>query len=162
MALRTRSAKVASLGGVLLKPLLKHRDDRGWLTELFRGDELPAELQPAMGYLSRTEGGVVRGPHEHRQQTDCFCFLSGRFKLYLWDNRRASPTFGAFQTYLLGARRPMLVVIPPGVVHAYKNLSPKPGLVLNFPNRLYKGPGRGESVDEIRHEDDPLSPFRVP
>jgi dTDP-4-dehydrorhamnose 3,5-epimerase len=161
MAVRSRRT-TAALPGVLLKPLAKHTDDRGWLTELFRTDELPTGVQPAMGYLSRTEPGVVRGPHEHRAQTDCFCFLSGRFKLYLWDNRRGSPTFGAFQTHNLGARRPTLVLIPPGIVHAYKNLSPKAGLVLNFPNRLYKGRGRRKPVDEIRHEDDPLSPFRIP
>lgn len=161
MALGTRRTRVA-FPGILLKPLARHTDDRGWLAELFRADELPADVQPAMGYLSRTEPGVVRGPHEHRAQTDCFCFLSGRFKLYLWDNRRGSPTFGGFQTHVLGARRPTLVLIPPGVVHAYKNLGPKAGLVLNFPNRLYKGRGRRKPVDEIRHEDDPLSPFRIP
>jgi dTDP-4-dehydrorhamnose 3,5-epimerase len=161
MALRIRRTRVA-LPGVVLKPLARHTDDRGWLSELFRADELAPDLQPAMGYLSRTEPGVVRGPHEHCEQTDCFCFLSGRFKLYLWDNRPGSPTFGGFQAHALGSRRPTLVLIPPGVVHAYKNLSPKPGLVLNFPNRLYKGRGRRKPVDEIRHEDDPLSPFRIP
>jgi dTDP-4-dehydrorhamnose 3,5-epimerase len=55
----------------------------------------------------------------------------------------------------------MLIVIPPGVVHAYTNVSDVPGLVFNGPNRLYKGPGRKEPVDEVRHEDDPDSPFRV-
>ena len=46
-----------------------------------------------------------------------------------------------------------MVVVPPGVVHSYRNLSERPGLVFNFPNRLYGGTGKCYPVDEIRHED---------
>jgi len=51
------------------------------------------------------------------------------------------------------------VIVPPGVVHAYRNVSDEPGWVFNFPNRLYRGPGRSEPVDEIRHEDLEDSPY---
>jgi dTDP-4-dehydrorhamnose 3,5-epimerase len=47
------------------------------------------------------------------------------------------------------------------VVHAYKNVGGSEGIVLNYPNRLYAGRGKKEPVDEIRHEDDPASRFRV-
>ena len=53
------------------------------------------------------------------------------------------------------------MIIPPGVVHAYQNVDDMPGLLLNFPNQLYRGPQRQEPVDEIRHEEDPFSPFKV-
>ncbi|PIU52480.1 MAG: dTDP-4-dehydrorhamnose 3,5-epimerase, partial [Deltaproteobacteria bacterium CG07_land_8_20_14_0_80_60_11] len=43
----------------------------------------------------------------------------------------------------------------------YQNVGEIPGLVTNFANRLYRGPGRLEAVDEIRFEDDPDSPFRL-
>jgi dTDP-4-dehydrorhamnose 3,5-epimerase len=46
----------------------------------------------------------------------------------------------------------MAVWIPPGVVHAYRNVGTVPGLVFNAPNRLYAGHGKKEPVDEIRHE----------
>jgi dTDP-4-dehydrorhamnose 3,5-epimerase len=36
-----------------------------------------------------------------------------------------------------------------------------PGLVVNLPNRLYMGEGRREPVDEIRHEDDPDTVYRM-
>jgi dTDP-4-dehydrorhamnose 3,5-epimerase-like enzyme len=49
---------------VLVKPLAKWSDARGWLCEMFRRDELPASFDPAMGYMSMTEPGVLRGPHE--------------------------------------------------------------------------------------------------
>lgn len=53
------------------------------------------------------------------------------------------------------------MTIPPGVVHAYRNTSDVAGWVFNGPNRLYAGPGKKEKVDEIRHECDERSPFRI-
>jgi len=35
------------------------------------------------------------------------------------------------------------------------------GIVLNAANRLYKGWGRKEPIDEIRHEDRPDTPFQL-
>jgi len=148
--------------GVLIRPLKRHTDRRGWLIELFRDDELPPGLQPVMGYISLTLPGVARGPHEHLQQSDCFGFVGpGDFRLHLWDNR-PGPTFGHTQVFVAGESAPSCVVIPPGVVHAYLCISPTPGIVYNFPNALYAGPGRKEPVDEVRHEADPNSPFRLP
>src|SRR5438270_699630 len=122
---------------VIWKPLTTHHDQRGWLCELFRQDDLPVEYHPVMAYLSITEPGVARGPHEHQDQADCFCFLGpSDFKLYLWDRRPDSPSHRLYQAEVVGISRPMLVIIPAGVVHAYKNVGAEPGLVLNCPNRL--------------------------
>ncbi|MFH1922333.1 MAG: dTDP-4-dehydrorhamnose 3,5-epimerase family protein [Planctomycetota bacterium] len=146
--------------GLIVRPLARFEDVRGWLIEVFRADELPAHARPVMGYLSQTLPGVVRGPHEHREQSDCFAFVGpGDFELYLWDSREDSPTSGNRQTLLVGESNRQSVIIPPGVVHAYKNVGHVPGLVLNSPNRLYAGEDRNHSVDEIRHEDRPGSPF---
>ena len=98
--------------------------------------------------------GIGRGPHEHARQTDCFCFLGpSNFKVYLWDRRKDSPTCGAKHVFFAGVDSPCMVVIPPGVVHAYKNVGTENGIVYNAPNRLYAGEGKKHPVDEIRHED---------
>jgi dTDP-4-dehydrorhamnose 3,5-epimerase len=150
------------IDGVLWKPLKKFNDPRGWLCELFRHDELPAEFHPVMAYISVTEPGIARGPHEHVDQADYFCFIGpSNFKMYLWDNRPTSPTFKNKQVETVGIIKPMALVVPKGVAHAYKNIGDEPGLVINCANRLYKGPGRKEPVDEIRHEDDHASPFQL-
>lgn len=145
--------------GVVVTPLRRFDDSRGWLSELFRDDELPPGLQPQMGYLSVTKPGVVRGPHEHTDQTDVFVFMDGTYDLYLWENR---PGYGTERVKLtLGVDAPTAVVVPPGVVHAYRNAGDRDAFVLNFPNRLYAGWGRLQPVDEIRHEDRPDSPFTL-
>lgn len=161
--LRSTDTAPDAIADVLCRPLRRHGDARGWLIELYRDDELDAGLHPVMAYVSQTLPGVARGPHEHVDQTDYFAFIGpGDFELFLWDARRASPTFGVHTRTVCGESNPCAVTIPPGVVHAYRNVGDVPGWVFNGPNRLYAGPGKREKVDEIRHENDPGSPFRLP
>lgn len=148
--------------GVIVRALLLNRDERGWLTELFRSDELAPELHPSMSYLSLTRPNVTRGPHEHRLQTDHFFFIGpSDFRLYLWDNRKGAKQYRSRYVAKFGASNPAVVIVPPGVVHAYKNIGQVDGFVFNAPNRLYLGPGRQEPVDEIRYETCENSPFTV-
>ncbi len=144
--------------GIIVQDMEVFSDQRGWLTELFREDQLPAGFRPVMAYLSVTRPGVVRGPHEHNEQTDYFCFI-GSFILYLWDNREDSPTY--LRRMVIREVEKRVIIVPPGVVHAYKNTGDADGLVLNFPDRLYGGWGKKEKVDEIRYEDVRENPFRV-
>jgi dTDP-4-dehydrorhamnose 3,5-epimerase len=140
--------------GVVIRPLRFFNDKRGWLIEIFRHDELAQERWPTMMYVSSTLPGVARGPHEHVDQTDGFAFIGpSDFRLYLWDVRPDSPTKGRRTVITVGASNPTAVWIPPGVVHAYRNVGDVSGLVFNAPNRLYAGWGKKEPVDEIRHED---------
>jgi dTDP-4-dehydrorhamnose 3,5-epimerase len=137
--------------GVVTRPLKRHIDARGWLMEMFREDELPDGFSPVMAYVSITHPGVARGPHEHREQSDGFCFADGTYEITLWENRPGHPRIQ--EVYNVGEDNPTFLVIPPGVVHAYKNVGDRDAYVLNFPDRLYAGRGRREPVDEIRHEE---------
>jgi dTDP-4-dehydrorhamnose 3,5-epimerase len=143
--------------GLIIKELMLHNDQRGWLGEIIRSDE--TEFKPLMAYLSMTKPGFVRGPHEHRGQTDFFCLI-GKFRLYFWDNRKYSPTFKDYKR-IDTSGIPTIIRIPPGIVHAYKNLGDSDGLVINLPDKLYKGQGKSERVDEIRYEDDLNSSFQI-
>ena len=150
------------IADVVLRRLTVHHDKRGWLCELFRADEMPTETVPVMAYVSATLPGEARGPHEHLQQTDHFCFLGpATFHLYLWDNRPESPTYLHHEIVILPGDEPIAVTVPPGIVHAYRNVGTTAGLTWNAPNRLFRGEGRTDPVDEVRHEDDPRSPFRL-
>jgi len=154
--------KPGEIAGVVVRELRKFTDSRGWLTEIFRQDDLTAEFYPAMAYISLTHPGVTRGPHEHVEQADLFCFIGpSNFKLRMWDNRKNSETFQNVMTVVVGENNPASVLVPLGVAHAYKNVSDSSGIVINCPNRLYMGQDKQEPIDEIRHEDDPNTPFRI-
>jgi dTDP-4-dehydrorhamnose 3,5-epimerase len=159
------SMEEEGIRGVIARELTKHEDERGWLLELYREDELPplqgANPRPVMAYISCTGPRVQRGPHEHMDQTDVFVFISGTFMIELWDNRPESPTYKNRLSLCAGDGIPALVVVPPGVVHAYVNLDEEPGLVFNGANALFKGENRQDPVDEIRHELNRKSPFCV-
>lgn len=145
--------------GVEFKPLKRYEDARGWLVELYRDDELPEGFSPTMGYFSCTKPGIERGPHEHVDQTDGFIFFDGSYELHLWENRPDEPEH--YEVFPVGKDNPVFVAVPPGVVHAYKNVGESDAFVINVPDRLYAGWGRKEPVDEIRHENDPNSRFKL-
>ncbi|PKN00592.1 MAG: dTDP-4-dehydrorhamnose 3,5-epimerase [Elusimicrobia bacterium HGW-Elusimicrobia-2] len=146
--------KKGNIEGVQIYELNKFKDGRGFLTELFRSDTLPSDVRPVMSYISYTGPAIARGPHEHMNQTDVFSFTGpGDFEVHLWDNRKTSPTFGNKIIVTAGESRTLTLVVPPGVVHGYKNVSQKDGMVLNFPDRLFAGVGKKEKIDEVRHED---------
>ena len=150
------------IDGVVVRDLRKFKDDRGWLTELFRHDELAEEFHPTMAYISSTAPGVTRGPHEHVDQADLFCFIGpSNFEIRMWDNRADSKTFNHVLTLVVGEDNPKSLLVPRGVVHAYQNVGSVEGIVINCPNRLYAGKGKDKPVDEIRHEDDPATIFRM-
>ena len=154
--------KAGEIDDVVIRDLRRFNDSRGWLAELFRYDELDPEFYPVMTYTSSTIPGVTRGPHEHVDQADLFCFIGpSNFKLRLWDNRPKSHTFNNVVTLVVGEDNPKSVLIPKGVVHAYKNVGLVAGIVFNCPNRLYMGVGKKDQIDEIRHEDDPQTIYRM-
>lgn len=158
----SESFRDGEIKGVIIRKLAKAGDSRGWLAELFREDELDGEFCPTMAYISSTNPGVTRGPHEHREQADLFCFIGpSNFKLRLWDNRKDSETFRCVKTVVVGQENPSSVLVPAGVVHAYQNIGDTEGIVINCPNRLYRGQGRRDEVDEIRHENDRATIFRM-
>lgn len=145
---------------VIIKKLNKYTDERGWLMEIYREDE--DMYKPRMSYVSVTKPGVVRGPHEHKDQTDCFVFPGpGTFELHLWDRREASESYEQYLKLELGQDNPTMVIVPPGVVHGYKCISGTPAFCINLPDKLYKGENKQEEIDEIRWEEDKNSPYKI-
>ncbi len=146
--------KIGDIVGVEIVELNKFSDERGFLIEAFREDNLPDGLKPVMSYISFTKPGIARGPHEHGKQTDIFAFIGpGDFEIQLWDNRKESETFSKKMIINAGEKCPITLIVPPGIVHGYKNISEVDGMVVNYPDKLFKGYGKQEKVDEIRHED---------
>lgn len=145
---------------LIVKKLNKYEDHRGWLSEVYRLDE--TEYKPQMAYISVTKPGIIRGPHEHVFQSDCFVFVGpGNFELYLWDRRAESEANGEHLKIEVGENNPTMVIVPPGVVHGYKCIGEKEAYSINLPDKLYRGEGKKEEVDEIRWEEDSNSPYKI-
>jgi dTDP-4-dehydrorhamnose 3,5-epimerase len=76
--------------GVLVRPLVRHADNRGDLAELYRAEWTPSG--PFLQWnLVRSEGGVLRGVHVHPRHCDYLLVLSGAMLLGLHDFRPDDP-----------------------------------------------------------------------
>ena len=141
--------------GVQVKQLKPIPDERGMVMEILRSDD---ELFAKFGqvYLSVVYPGVVKGWHFHKVQTDYFAIVKGMAKVVLYDPRDGSPTRGEVQELFIGEQNPVLLVIPPGVIHGMKGVGTEPAYMINCPTELY----RYEQPDEFRRPpDDPSIPY---
>ncbi|HZP20383.1 MAG TPA: dTDP-4-dehydrorhamnose 3,5-epimerase family protein [Bauldia sp.] len=104
--------------GVVLRPLVRHSDERGSLVEMFRGTWRD-DLRPVQWNASSSGPGVLRGVHVHAVHTDYLTVVAGSMLLGLSDIRPDSPTRGHSVLLRLESAAPQAVVIPPGVAHGF-------------------------------------------
>ncbi len=133
------------IDGVELKSLKFIPDERGFVMEILRSDD-PIFEEFGQVYLTVAYPGVVKGWHYHRRQTDLFSVIKGEIKLVLYDQRGDSPTRGEIDEFFIGEKNPLLVRIPPVVVHGFKAVGIEPGYVINCPTLPYNR----ENPDEYR------------
>ena len=155
------SFREGEIKGVVVCKLTKALDSRGWLAELFRNDGLSEEFFRQWPTSPRPIPASRVGLMSTSIKRTCSVLSVHRISSSVWDNRKESETFGFVSTVVVGEDNPASVIVPAGVVHAYQNVGPVEGIVINCPNRLYRGPGRKEEIDEIRHESDPGTIFRM-
>jgi dTDP-4-dehydrorhamnose 3,5-epimerase len=124
------------IDGVWVKRLKIIPDERGFLMEMLRSDD---EMFTEFGqvYLSVAYPGVVKGWHYHKIQTDYFTVVKGMLKVVLYDGREDSPTHGEINEFFIGEKNPILISIPPGVIHGMKGIGGEPGYLVNCPNKTY-------------------------
>lgn len=129
VSLRIAGVEIVELGNVLTRS--------GTLLELFRKDWAPIRIDvQQVNYVQLNAGGVTDW-HRHELQTDHLVGVGGNIKLALFDGRAQSPTGGQSDIVRLGALRPVMVIVPPGVWHALRNESGEPAGYLNVIDRTY-------------------------
>ena len=122
--------------GIQTKALKVVADERGRLFEMLRRDD-PLFRKFGQVYCTTVNPGVVKGWHYHKKQTDHFVCVSGMIKLVAYDGRKGSPTRGTVNEFFIGVHNPMLVMIPPYVLHGFKGISSHEALVINVPDEPY-------------------------
>ena len=123
--------------GVKVKELKLNCDERGMLFEVLRSDE---ELFQQFGqaYITSSFPGVVKAWHMHKLQTDNLCLIKGCVKFVLYDARDGSSTHGEINEIFPRDDRRLLIQIPPGIYHGFKNIGHDDALVLNIPTHVYQ------------------------
>ncbi|MBX5474743.1 MAG: dTDP-4-dehydrorhamnose 3,5-epimerase family protein [Thermoleophilia bacterium] len=105
------------IAGLRRFPLVRHEDERGWLTELVRASALEKPFRQAN--LTRSRRGVIRGLHYHeRGQDDLFVCLSGTARVVVLDRE----TGEAFCEDI-GDENPVALYIPGVHAHGWEALT---------------------------------------
>jgi dTDP-4-dehydrorhamnose 3,5-epimerase len=110
------AAPAGEIEGVVVRSRVKHADERGFVSELFREDE-DTGLDPRQWHALVSRAGTLRGMHLHLRHWDYKVVVAGREALVLRDVRPDSPTDGAAVRLELSGDEPTSVLIPPGVAH---------------------------------------------
>lgn len=104
--------------GVELKPLVTHRDERGFFREIARNTEGIVREGWAQVSHSLMHPGVAKAWHLHPTQIDWWYVPVGDLKVALYDARDGSSTRGELFELFLGEHYPeQLLKIPAGVAH---------------------------------------------
>jgi dTDP-4-dehydrorhamnose 3,5-epimerase len=103
--------------GLLVLPLRRIEDERGWFLELRRDSLLPARTVQTNVSFSRR--GVIRGLHYHeRGQDDLFACLDGMARVVVLD-RVSGETFSVD----IGDENPVAVYVPGRHAHGFEALT---------------------------------------
>ena len=94
----TRPAYIdGDIDGLIVKPIKAYHDDRGWLIELFRHDELAEPLRAVMAYASMTFPGVARAARASRPNRRLRLLRSVRLsRVRLGPSRKQPDLFASF------------------------------------------------------------------
>lgn len=136
--------------GVEEKKLNLIPDERGFLMEILRCDDTIFERFGQV-YITGCKKGVAKAWHYHNEQSDHFVCVLGKALVVLCDMREDSLTFKEIQELILEAppcedSKPLLIKIPPQVVHGFTALDCEEARILNIPTLPY----RYNNPDEYR------------
>ena len=124
------------LEGVEIKKLKIIVDERGFLMEMLRCNDKIFEKFGQV-YLTVCNPDYVKGWHYHKKQTDNFVVVKGNAKVVLYDMRKDSKTKSQIQEIFLGENNPILLKIPPYVVHGMASIDNEKVYLINCPTLPY-------------------------
>lgn len=128
---------MSQIDGVELIPLKKIPDERGAIFHMLKTTD-PHFKKFGEVYFSLAYPGVIKGWHEHTEQTQNYAVISGMIKLVMYDNRPQSKTYKNLMEVFVGELNYQLVIIPPGVVNGYKTIGTKDAIVANCSDLPHK------------------------
>jgi dTDP-4-dehydrorhamnose 3,5-epimerase len=118
------------IDGVVVKPLRRIPDERGFIMHMLRSND-PEFEQFGEIYFSAIYPNAIKAWHIHKEMTLNYAVVVGMIKLVLYDDREGSSTKGELQELFIGQENYQLVKIPPYVWNGFKAVGNEMALVAN-------------------------------
>jgi dTDP-4-dehydrorhamnose 3,5-epimerase len=140
------------IDGVIVRPLERLPDERGYVSHMLRNDE-PWFNGFGEIYFSAIYPGAIKAWHLHRVMELNYACIHGMIRLVLYDGREESPTHKEQMELFIGDLNYCLVKIPPMVWNGFKGVSQFTSIVANCATHPH-------SMEELVRSD-PRSGFPV-
>jgi dTDP-4-dehydrorhamnose 3,5-epimerase len=126
-----------AIDGVIFRPTRPVPHEDGHVTEVARASWEILRAPVVQVHITTTFPGRVRAWGLHQLGTDRLFVVSGLVKIVIFDGRKASPTFGALNEFVVSEKNPGLLLIPPNLYHGWKNIGNCEAIIINMPDRMY-------------------------
>lgn len=116
---------------LVIKKLIVSRDERGWLSEIVR----PEDVENAkFGQILITTAvkGQTKGKHYHKRKTEWYCVIQGKAILTIINNKTKES-----REIPMGEGNMILVKIPPFHFHEIKNIGETEMFLLVYVNEAF-------------------------
>src|SRR5690242_14770272 len=120
------------IDGVVTRPA-----ERGTVCEIYNPDWGINDEPLVYVYQITVRPGQIKGWSLHRTYADRLFFAYGTTKVVLYDDREGSPTRGMVNEMHFDEHTRTLLVIPPSVWHAVKNVGSTESVFINCPTKPY-------------------------
>lgn len=113
------------------KQLKKHIDNRGWLAEIFRPEDVNKTMKGQVT-ITTAHPGIIKANHYHKKMNEWYCVIQGKMHLVLKDMKT-----GETQEVTLSEEDLKLIKITPWTAHGFKNVSDGMLIVLMYIDRPF-------------------------
>lgn len=124
-----------------IKKLDAHREERGWLVELLKSNEIEKPVKQL--HITSIRPGYIRGNHYHSKRIEWFFVIAGKAKLCLQDIKDKKKN--CFQ---LSEKDPKVITIFPRIAHGVKNVGKETVYLVAAQSDIYNP----KSPDSFRWE----------
>ena len=107
-----------------------HEDERGWLVNLLRSNELEKPVKQL--HISSILPNHIRGNHYHSKRIEWFFVVAGKAKLCLKDLGG-----GKKVCFKLSEKEPKVITIFPSIAHAVKNIGKETVYLVSAQSDIY-------------------------
>jgi UDP-2-acetamido-2,6-beta-L-arabino-hexul-4-ose reductase len=121
------------------------RDERGWLAEVIRKEELSRRSEFGQFLVTTAGPGFVKGNHYHTRKYEWYCVLKGEGLLLLVDRRS-----GEREELRLSEHQLTTVRIPPQVTHAIENVGTEMMYLLVYTDESFNEEDPDTFYEKIR------------
>jgi len=116
-----------------IKELEVHSDERGWLVELLKANQLEKPVKQI--HIASIKPGHIRGNHYHSKRIEWFFIVAGKAELFLQSIKDIKSKDRI--CFKLSSKKPKVITIFPNIAHSVKNIGKEMVYLVSAQSDIY-------------------------